>query len=253
MKSMIKITIARLGLALLVLLSGPLVYAGFGSVSFGRDWRIAPRNPSGIAPKPLEYSGAVIQAYAARAFNWRGVFAVHTWIATKEAGAGQYEVHQVIGWRLNWNAPVRVSIRDYPDRLWYGAKPSVLLDIRGSKAATLIPKVKAAVNAYPYPMEYRVWPGPNSNTFVAWVARQVPELGLELPVTAIGKDFLANGEIFARAPSGSGFQFSVLGLFGLIAAQSEGLELNLLGLSFGIDPLSPALKIPGFGRLGMQR
>ena len=250
---MLKIAIVRFAIALLVLLSGPLVYASFGSVSLGRDWRTAPRNSSGIAPRPAEYKGAIIQAYAARAFNWRGIFAVHTWIATKQAGADQYEVHQVIGWRLHWNQSVRVSGPDIPDRLWYGAKPQVLLDIRGAKAAELIPKIRSAVKSYPYPWEYRVWPGPNSNSFVAWVAREVPELGLDLPVTAIGKDYLANGGIFDRAPSGTGYQFSFFGVLGLIAAQSEGLELNLLGLSFGVDPLKPAIKIPGFGRLGMDR
>jgi hypothetical protein len=34
----------------------------------------------------------------------------------------------------------------------------------------------------------------------------VPELRLDLPPTAIGKDFLPNGEVVARAPSGTGFQ-----------------------------------------------
>ena len=30
----------------------------------------------------------------------------------------------------------------------------------------------------------------------------------------------------------------------------EGVELNLLGLVFGIDPLGPAIKLPGIGRIG---
>jgi hypothetical protein len=31
----------------------------------------------------------------------------------------------------------------------------------------------------------------------------------------------------------------------------EGIEVNLLGLNFGIDFKSPALKLPGIGRLGL--
>jgi hypothetical protein len=32
----------------------------------------------------------------------------------------------------------------------------------------------------------------------------------------------------------------------------EGIEVNLLGLNFGIDFKSPALKLPGIGRLGLS-
>ena len=37
---------------------------------------------------------------------------------------------------------------------------------------------------------------------------------------------------------------------GFIIAVEEGLELNLLGLNFGIDPGDLALKLPGIGRIG---
>jgi len=32
-------------------------------------------------------------------------------------------------------------------------------------------------------------PDPNSNTFPAWIALQVPELGLKLPFSAIGSGY----------------------------------------------------------------
>jgi hypothetical protein len=97
------------------------------------------------------------------------------------------------------------------------------------------------------------WPGPNSNTFLAHIARQVPELELHLPSNAVGKDFLPDGSLFAVAPSGSGFQVSLYGLAGILLAAREGLEVNLLGLSFGIDAVRPAVKLPALGRLGMAR
>jgi hypothetical protein len=71
----------------------------------------------------------------------------------------------------------------------------------------MIQDVRTAVARYRYPHEYRAWPGPNSNTFTANIARQVPKLGLDLPSNAIGKDFLPEGALFAMAPSGSGFRF----------------------------------------------
>src|SRR5205085_1228908 len=100
---------------------------------------------------------------------------------------------------------------------------------------------------------YRAWPGPNSNTFLAHIARQVPELRLDLPSNAVGKDFLPGGALFAAAPSGSGFQLSLYGLAGILVAAKEGFELNLLGLNIGIDAAAPAVKLPALGRLGFSR
>ena len=92
-----------------------------------------------------------------------------------------------------------------------------------------------------------------ANTFTAYIAREVPELGLDLPSNAIGKDFLPGGALFAAAPSGSGFQVSLYGLAGVLLAIDEGLELNVLGLNIGIDAAVPALKLPAIGRLGLDR
>jgi hypothetical protein len=117
----------------------------------------------------------------------------------------------------------------------------------------MIEKIRAAVARYPYPHEYCAWPGPNSNTFNAFIAREVPELGLDLPSNAIGKDFLAGHAVFAAAPSGSGFQVSLYGVAGILVAVDEGFELNLLGLNIGIDAAVPALKLPAIGRLGLER
>jgi hypothetical protein len=81
------------------------------------------------------------------------------------------------------------------------------------------------------------------------VARRIPELGLELPPTAVGKDYLGGATFFGPSPSGSGYQVSLFGLAGLLASIEEGLEVHLLGLTFGIDPLDLAVKLPGLGRL----
>jgi hypothetical protein len=117
----------------------------------------------------------------------------------------------------------------------------------------MIEKVRAAVADYPYPRHYRAWPGPNSNTFLAHIARRVPELGLVLPSNAIGKDFLPRGAVFASAPSGSGFQVSLYGLAGVLIGAGEGFEVNLLGLTIGFDVAVPALKLPALGRIGFSR
>lgn len=241
----------RLIVSLGAVLAGPALVGVTGAVSLNADWRTASRESAGLAPDAAATPEAVVQVYAARAFNWRGLFAVHTWIATKAPGAAQYRVHQVLGWNL-WSGRSVVDSRfALPDRYWYGAVPKVVAERRGDAAAAMIPDIEAAVDRYPYPKAYRLWPGPNSNTFTAFVAREVPALGLELPVTAIGKDFLPGGAVVSRAASGTGGQISLAGLFGVTAAKAEGLEVNVFGLVFGIDPLRPALKLPGVGRFGM--
>jgi len=137
-----------------------------------------------------------------------------------------------------------------PDGRWFGAEPELYAEKRGTGVDELIKRIDKAAREYPYAKEYTVWPGPNSNTFTAWIARAVPELEIDLPATAIGKDYLG-ASLFGSAPSGSGFQFSLAGLFGLAASGVEGVELNLLGLNFGVGP--NGIKLPFVGRIGGLR
>lgn len=156
------------------------------------DWRTASREPAGIAPPAATTEEAVIQVYGAPAWGWRGWFAIHTWISMKAEGAPAYTVYEVIGWRLRSDRSVVRIAEDAPDRYWYGERPQLLLDRRGKEAAKLIPLVDAAARSYPWTHTYRAFPGPNSNTFPAWIALQVPELGLNLPFRAIGQGYADN-------------------------------------------------------------
>ncbi len=234
---------------LIVLLAGPLVAVMSGLAKLDQSWSTANRDSAGIAPDPLQVTTPVVQVYAARAFNWRGAFAVHTWISTKRRGASSFVSHEVIGWRQHHGQSPVVARQGAADRRWYGAEPVVLAELRGPEVEAVIDRIERAVASYPYPDQYRVWPGPNSNTFTAWIGRAVPELRLDLPPTAVGKDYLGTTTFFAASPSGTGFQVSLFGVIGILAAIEEGLEVNVLGLSTGIDPMDLAIKLPGLGRL----
>lgn len=213
------------------------------------DWRTASREPTGIAPDLAMHDEAIVQVYAARAFNWRGYFGVHTWIAAKSTGASEFTVYEIIGWRAYYGGSALAVSNRAPDMRWFGAEPEVLADVRGDGVDEMIKRIHQAAHNYPYHENYRVWPGPNSNTFTAHVARAVPELALDLPPTAIGKDFIPGG-IAAKTPSGTGVQVSLFGLLGVLAGFEEGVEINLLGLTFGLDFKDPAVKLPMAGRIG---
>ena len=105
--------------------------------------------------------------------------------------------YEVLGFGVANGAPAVRIERMGPDNYWFGARPQILLDRRGAGVDEMIAQVRAAVASYPYPNSYRPWPGPNSNTFLAHIARQVPDLAIQLPSNAVGKDFPA-GRRFVR-------------------------------------------------------
>ena len=141
-----------------------------------------------------------------------------------------------------------------PDSYWIGNKPEIIADIGGERAAAAIPKIERAIRSYAYAGDgdYRLWPGPNSNTFVATVLRAAPELEVAMPPEAIGKDFRADGSFFGLTESGTGIEMSLYGLLGMKFGRVEGIEFNLLTLVAGLDTRRPAVKIPAFGRIGLD-
>jgi len=160
------------------------------SCSSGKDWRTASRESAGIAPIPSATNEAVLHVYGANAWSWRGWFAIHTWIAAKRTGEASYTVYDVIGWRGYNGQPVLGITQDVPDRYWYGARPRIIKEHRGIGVDTLIDAVDKAAHDYPWKTTYKAFPGPNSNTFTAWIAQQVPELELDLPFSAIGRGYV---------------------------------------------------------------
>ena len=231
----------------------PLLAAVCGQLLRGpqEHWSRADRSSAGIAPDPSRTPEAVVQVYAARTYGWRGVFGVHTWVALKPAEARVWERFEVVGFGVNQGRPAVRGGPGIPDGRWYGNIPTLLGELRGERAEAAIPILREAVRDYPYPNQYTVWPGPNSNTFTAHLVRQVPELRIDLPANAVGKDYPIDG-VFARTPSGTGHQISLGGIFGVSVGVVEGIEVNLFGLNAGLDLRRPALRLPGLGRLGMR-
>lgn len=221
-----------------------------GGGTVGQSWQTAPKHSSGMAPDPEQWADtAIVQVYIAPTFGWRGFFAVHPWLIYKRIGETHFTRYDVIGWGGD-----NAIHRNYalPDGLWYGSQPKLLVDHRGSHVETMIDEIEAAIVRYPFPRTYQMYPGPNSNTFLAHIGREVPALELDLPANAIGKDYRSLNDPIGLSATGKGIQASFLGLLGVSLGLQEGIEFNVLGLDFGLDLNHPALRLPFLGRLGMD-
>lgn len=210
------------------------------------SWRTADWSSAGILPPARRERQARVYVFAARTGRWKGIFAHHSWIVLKPKGATSYTRYEVVG----WGRPVRRNNYD-PDGRWYSNPPRIIASLRGPAAEKAVAKIKRAVRNYPYAHrgDYTIWPGPNSNTFIAYMARAVPELAPGLLPTAIGKDF--SESLLTQVPSKTGWQISWRGVLGLSLGWVEGFEINLFGAVLGLDIRRPAIKLPGWGRIGM--
>lgn len=211
------------------------------------SWQVADRSSAGLLPPAEAKPEAAVRIFAARTVRWRGIFAVHSWIVFKEANAASYTRYDYTA----WGNPIRVN-GFAADGRWFGEVPQTVFAADGAAAEKLIPRIKAAIAAYEYSKygDYRAWPGPNSNTFVAAVIDAVPEMRTTLPPTAIGKDFPYGRNWLSS--TGTGFRATLGGYLTLTIGWIEGIELSLFGGVLGLDIRRPAIKLPGIGRIGMS-
>jgi hypothetical protein len=237
-------------LAIIALFLAPILAraAMFALGTAPRSWRDADWSSTGALPPAGQFEPARLVVFTGTTGGWKGVVAVHSWIVLKPKNAREWTRYDVVG----WGNPVRTN--GWPaDGRWFGNMPVAIADVSGAQAERLIPKVEAAVRTYTYRNagDYRIWPGPNSNSFTAAILRTVPELGAALPPNAIGRDF-RDGFYAGHTDSGTGIEINLHGYAGIKLAWAEGIEVNLLGLVAGIDLRHPALKLPGFGRIGVE-
>jgi hypothetical protein len=226
-------------------------------------WHDADLSSIGLLPAATDHPQARILILSARASGAKGQFFTHSWIVLKRENAPSWSRYDVVGWSNRgasdgestggrWFGNSPVLNRWAPDGRWFGNSPVQVVDVIGAEAATLIPRIEGAIENYEANGgHYRIWPGPNSNTFVAVVLRSVPELGATLPPTAIGKDF-RRGLFVGMTDSRTGVEASLWGVLGVKLGWVEGAEVNLLSLVAGVDLRQPGLKLPAFGRVGLS-
>ena len=213
------------------------------------SWSSANWGSSGTLAPASASPDAAIYIMAARTGGMKGALAVHSWIVIKRPNATTYERYDKVGWGSH------IRTNGYPaDAYWYSNPPMIVRAVIGKDAERLIPQIDSAIASYPFSERgaYKIWPGPNSNTFVAHVLNEVPALGTVLPPNAAGRDF-AEGPVSLRVASDwRDLHFTIRGLFGFAIGQRSGIEIHFMGAVAGVDLMRPALKIPALGRIGFD-
>ena len=125
--------------------------------------------------------------YATRPFPL-GWLAVHYWFVVFEPGGAchRWEVWQTKDAGGTSVGHLHCDLKG-PDAGVGGGPARIAAEWTGEQAMR-IRKVLETADSYPYCDRYLPWPGPNSNTFAAWVLH---EAGVEhaLPWRALGRGF----------------------------------------------------------------
>lgn len=160
--------------------------------------------------------------------------------------------------RTTWR---RLEVNGGPPRFFSISEREALADKRWTRHVAILgvldgcdarnaqrDAIEAAREYASWDSGYTAWPGPNSNTFGAWIIRETG-MWVELDHNAVGANHA--GFSVNRTTAGPGVQLDtpVLGLqIGLV----EGIEVHLLQLEFGVGLFHPAIKLPVLPRLGVQ-
>ena len=208
--------------------------------------RLRPATPAALDPPPRE---PVVQLRCGPLGGGLGYVAVHYWFVAYDPYEGAW--HRWELWQkanlggTSWGHVHRDLLS--PHSGINGFPPRVMAEWRGRAALDL----QAALDAsrqYPDRDRYLAWPGPNSNTYIAWVLRRAGA-SADLDPQGIGKDYLGTAGV-ALTTTRTGVQAET-SLLGLKVGLLDGVEVHVLGFTAGLDTWPPAVKTP-LGRLGFS-
>ena len=119
-----------------------------------------------------------------------GAIAEHYWFVVFNDDAGdcrRWEVWQTMDAGGKSFGHLHCDLKE-PDADVGGGPTRVVTEWNGESASRISFILEGSEKDYPYRERYLPWPGPNSNTFVAWVLRKA-EIEFPLPWKAMGKDY----------------------------------------------------------------
>ncbi len=169
---------------------------------------------------------------------WFTHFAQHSWFDVREGPAGPWRRIEIptpsSGVQITELAPGEA----FEDERWERAVRVRAWEY-GAGVDRLVVELVAAARAWD-DGGYRTWPGPNSNTFVDAMLREVDGLSGQQHHNAIGKDY---GWRVGESATGFGVELETP-IAGLQLGLVEGVEVHLFGLTFGVGLQPLALRLP---------
>lgn len=195
-------------------------------------------------PRDEEWVAAVKSAGIPRSMPWYSRFAEHTWVDVKCGDDMHWIRSEVIGAHSGARCNTISAREAYCDWRWSAEAVRVHRVVTGESARRVAERIEAVTAALDPRYKnggYEAWPGPNSNTFLRELARELPELAFAFDHNAVGKDYtwLDAG----WSPSRTGLSLDTW-LLGATVALEEGIELHLLQLTFGVRLWPPRLQLP---------
>jgi Protein of unknown function (DUF3750) len=206
--------------------------------------------PQGGTTSSVPPSTCVVQLRYATLPRCLGAIAVHYWFTVFDPISRQWRRWEV--WQTK-NAGgksighIHCDLR-HPDCGVGGGAYRLAAEWDGG-AARDICAILARPQEYPHWDRYRAWPGPNSNTFVAWVLRKAG-LHHSFDPRAIGKDYM--GLLGIRLWSRPAYAQVETPILGVRISLHAGVEVHLLGLTCGLR-WSPLEVYTPFGRVVFRK
>jgi Protein of unknown function (DUF3750) len=204
---------------------------------------------SGTASSALP-SPCVVQLRYATLPHFLRAIAIHYWFAVFDVNSRRWQRWEV--WQSKDAGGQSMGHvhcdRRHPDCGVGGGASRLAAEWDGS-AAQAICAVLMKAQDYPHWDRYRAWPGPNSNTFVAWVLREAG-LHYSYDPRAIGKDYM--GLLGMRRSSRPPCAQLETSLLGVRIGLHDGVEVHLLGLTCGLRWSPLEIHTP-FGRVSLWK
>jgi len=137
---------------------------------------------------------------------------------------------------------LKEGLEDQKER--WGERVRILSQTNGENNPNLIRDIRIFARSYDDSV-YRSYPGPNSNTFMEKMIREVDGLSAILDHNAIGKE---TGFYLGKTAGGTGLKVQTP-VLGAAVGLKEGVEVSMVGLTAGVSFWPPSIRIPFLPRI----
>ncbi|MDP0490026.1 MAG: DUF3750 domain-containing protein [Verrucomicrobiota bacterium JB023] len=168
---------------------------------------------------------------------WYSRFAKHTFIDYRDAPGQPWHRLEIVNKNSGIDHGPISAAQAHSPRRW-GERVRILKQVREETPNTS-QDIRAFAARYDASV-YRAWPGPNSNTFAEELLRSSKGIAAVIDHNAIGKE---HDFYFGPTAGGTGLEIQTP-LLGTALGLREGVELNLIGLTFRVSFWPPSLQLP---------